>query len=276
MAPPLVDGAWLSEHISDAGLRVLDLRWYLDKPGRPAYLAGHIPGAVFVALEDITGARGDGRHPLPGGDQFQAAMRRAGVNRDARVIVYDDLGGYSAARLWWLFRYFDRDVASVLDGGLAAWRGELATGEEQAPAEGNFVAGERQGEMVLARDEVLAGLGSLRLVDARAGERYRGEIEPVDRRAGHIPGAANVPWSANLGPDKRFLPPPELRARYEAAGIRAGGPNAAYCGSGVSACVDLLALEVAGIHGVKLYAGSWSDWSAHPELPLETGSGQRG
>lgn len=249
---------------------MIDLRWYLDKPGRPAFLAGHIPGAVFVDLDEITGREGDGRHPLPSREKFQAAMRRAGVDRDSHVVVYDDLGGFSAGRLWWLFRYFGHDVASLLNGGLDAWPGERATGEEPAPPAGDFEAGEAQTDLVLSRAEVLAGLGSRGLVDARAPERFRGEVEPMDPRAGHIPGAGNVPWNANLGPDKRFLPPAELRARYEAAGIREGEPAAAYCGSGVSSCVDLLALELAGIKGVKLYGGSWSDWSRH-DLPLEVG-----
>lgn len=270
MAPPLVDAAWLRQHLAEPHLRLIDLRWYLDRPGRPAYLAGHIPGAAFVELDDITGREGDGRHPLPEREQFQSALRRAGVDRDSHVIVYDDLGGFSAARLWWLCRYFDRDIASVLDGGLGAWPGDLAAGEEPAPPAGDFEAGEPRRDMVLSRADVLGRLGSLRLVDARAPERYRGEVEPMDPRAGHIPGAANVPWSANLGPDKRFLPAEQLRARYEAAGIRDGEAAAAYCGSGVSSAVDLLALELAGIRGVKLYNGSWSDWSRH-DLPVEVG-----
>ncbi len=264
---PLVSGAWLKKHLAAQDLRVIDLRWYLDgRSGRDAYREGHIPGAVFVDLErELTAAEGPGRHPIPGQAQFEVAMRQAGVGRSSRVVVYDDQGGYSAARLWWLLRYHRHRVAAVLDGGIGAWEGPFETGETVAPA-GDFEAAEPDASMVVDRDAVRRAGDSV-LFDARAAERYRGEVEPIDAKAGHIPGARNVPWRSNLGADWRFLPPAELRARYAAA---EGREVIAYCGSGVSAAVDLLALELAGIRGARLYEGSWSDWSAQ-ELPIATG-----
>ena len=264
---PLVSGAWLNEHLAAEDLRVIDLRWYLDgRSGRDAHRAGHIPGAAFVDLErEITAPEGPGRHPIPPPSQFEAAMRRAGVGRSTRVVVYDDQGGYSAARLWWLLRYHRHLAVAVLDGGLAAWEGPLERGETVGPP-GDFEAGEPDPSMIVDRDAVQREAGAV-LFDARAAERYRGEVEPIDAKAGHIPGAHNVPWRSNLGEDWRFLSPAELRALYAAA---EGREVIAYCGSGVSAAVDLLALELAGIRGARLYEGSWSDWSAR-ELPIATG-----
>lgn len=249
---------------------MIDMRWYLDgRSGRDEYLAGHIPGAVFVDLErEITGAEGPGRHPLPGRHQFEEAMRRAGVGAGGRVAVYDDQGGYSGARLWWLLRYFGHPRAAVLDGGLVAWAGPLEAGPVEVPP-GDFTAGPGVASMVVDLDGVRASAGAS-LVDARARDRYRGEVEPIDARAGHIPGAGNVPWRSNLGHDWLFLPPSELGRLYEEAGVVEGTETIAYCGSGISACVDLLAMEVAGIRGAKLYEGSWSDWARH-DLPIATG-----
>jgi thiosulfate/3-mercaptopyruvate sulfurtransferase len=270
---PLVDAGWLAEHLSDHDMRVIDLRWYLDgRSGRDAYHAGHIPGAAFVDLEkDITGADGAGRHPLPAREQFEQAMRRAGVNAGDAVVVYDDQGGYSAARLWWLLRLFGHERAAVLDGGIDAWSGGLETGSKELPQEGDFVAGEPDRSLYLTYDEMTRDRARVALVDARAPERYRGEVEPIDPKPGHIPGARNVPWTANLGADKRFLPPERLRGKYAAAGVADGAAAVAYCGSGVSAVVDVLGMELAGFDGVRLYAGSWSDWVSHPEAPVATG-----
>ena len=264
---PLVSGAWLSEHLADPDLRVIDLRWYLDgRSGRDAYLAGHIAGAAFVDLErEITAPEGPGRHPIPGPAQFQSAMRRAGVDRSTRVVIYDDQGGYSAARLWWLLRYHRHPAAAVLDGGIAAWTGPLEQGEAVV-APGDFEVAEPEASMVVDREAVRAAAGAV-LFDARGAERYRGEVEPIDAKAGHIPGALNVPWRSNLGEDWRFLAPDLLRALYAAGEDH---EVIVYCGSGVSAAVDLLALEVAGVSGSKLYEGSWSDWSGQ-ELPVATG-----
>ena len=264
---PLVSADWLSEHLAAEDLRVIDLRWYLDgRSGRDAYLAGHIPGAVFVDLErDITGVDGPGRHPLPNREQFQEAMRAAGVEPESGVVVYDDQGGYSAARLWWLMRYFGHPLVAVLDGGLLAWRGDLER-EPASPPRGSFWAAVPDQTMVVDRDQVRAARRAV-LFDARAPDRYRGEAEPIDAKAGHIPGARNVPWRSNLDADWHFLPGDQLQRNY--AGAK-GREVIAYCGSGVSAGVDLLGLELAGITGAKLYEGSWSDWSRQ-DLPVATG-----
>jgi thiosulfate/3-mercaptopyruvate sulfurtransferase len=270
---PLVDAQWLLENLDDAGLRVIDFRWYLDgRSGLEAYRKGHIPGAVFVDLEgEVTGHQaGGGRHPLPEREAFQRAMREAGVNRDTSVVVYDDQGGSPAARLWWLLGYFGHGAAAVLDGGVGAWPGGLATGEETVPG-GDFVAAEPRLDMKLDYEAVRELARPSVLIDARAPRRYRGELEPVDPVAGHIPGARNAPWEDNLGPDGRLKSPDQLRQQFAALGIHDGSNAVAYCGSGVTACMDLLALEVAGLRGGRLYPGSWSDWSSRPDAPVATG-----
>jgi len=267
---PLVDAGWLAEHLADPDLRVIDFRWYLDgRSGRDAYAAGHVPGAIFVDLEEVTGETGPGRHPLPLAEQFAAVMRAAGVSSRTRVVVYDDAGGSVAARLWWLLRHFGHAQAAVLDGGLQAWGQPVATDAAQ-PVPGDFVA-------VEAEDEV-ADLAAVRdrrastvLLDARAGERYRGETEPIDPRAGHVPGARSAPWTGNLGPDGRLLAPARLRARFRELGVEDAQLVISSCGSGVNACLNILALEVAGLGRARLYEGSWSEWSRRPELPAATG-----
>jgi thiosulfate/3-mercaptopyruvate sulfurtransferase len=267
---PLVDAGWLAEHGSDPDLRVIDFRWYLDgRRGRDAHAGGHLPGAVFVDLEDVTGDTGPGRHPLPSAEQFAAAMRAAGVSSRSEVVVYDDAGGSIAARLWWLLRHFGHAEAAVLDGGIQAWPRPLATDATQ-PAPGDFVA-------VAAADEV-DDLAAVRdrdadavLLDARVGERFRGETEPVDARAGHIPGARNAPWPGNLGTDGRLLAPARLRERFQKLGVGDVEKVISSCGSGVTACHNILAMEVAGLGRARLHEGSWSEWSRHPELPAATG-----
>lgn len=269
---PLVTPEWLHEHIDDPDLRVVDFRWYLDgRSGREAYLSGHIPGAVFCDLADVTGPHPPGgRHPLPSREQFQAAARAAGIGRRTAVVAYDDASGSNAGRLWWLLRWFGHPAAAVLDGGVQAWGEPLETREVEPPA-GDFVAVEPEPGQVLDFEEVAARPPGTVLIDARAPERYRGEQEPVDPKAGHIPGAVNVFWKANLGEDGRYRSPSELRRLYEAAGVGSGERTVVYCGSGVSAVHDLLALELAGFTGVKLYPGSWSDWADHDEAPVATG-----
>jgi thiosulfate/3-mercaptopyruvate sulfurtransferase len=254
-------------------VRVIDFRWYLDgRSGRDAYITGHIPGAVFVDLDgEVTGHRpGAGRHPLPEREAFERVMRQAGVSRHSQVVVYDDQGGSPAARLWWLLRYFGHDEVGVLDGGLGAWTGELATGEETAPV-GDFVAAEPRLGMKLDYQAVRELTAPRVLIDARAPQRFRGEVEPVDPVAGHIPGARNVPWEGNLGPDGHLRSPEELRQRFATLGIEDGSNVVSYCGSGVTACMNLLALEVAGLQGARLYPGSWSDWSKRPDAQIATG-----
>lgn len=201
-------------------------------------------------------------------------MRRAGIRNDSTVVAYDDLGGFSAARLWWLLRYFGHRAVAVLDGGLGNWSGELST-ESVEPEAGDFVAAEGDDAMKLDYEQLQSPAVEPVLLDARAPERFRGEVEPIDPRAGHIPGARSRPWQANLDERRRFLPPEELRRQFQELGVRAGAEVVSYCGSGVSACQSLLALEVAGLSGARLYPGSWSDWSNRAEAPAALGPDAR-
>lgn len=252
---------------------VLDVRYRLGGTGGGPgeFAAGHVPGAVYVdlddALADPPGERG--RHPLPDPARFAAAMRAAGVGLTRPVVVYDDWSGRAAARAWWLLRHHGHPDVRVLDGGWSAWQaagGEVETGPGTPPAPGDFEP--RPGDLrVVTADEVPA-VGVL--VDARAPERYRGEVEPIDPVAGHVPGAVNVPTDANLRPDGTFRPANELRALYADVGATAGGDVAAYCGSGVTAAHDVLAMELAGVDAA-LYAGSWSEWVADPGRPVARG-----
>ena len=267
---PLVSPEWLRDHLGDPDLRTIDFRWYLlGRDGRDAYARGHIPGAVFVDLEEVTGTEGGGRHPLPTGTQLAEAMRKAGVDSDSRVVVYDDAGGSIAARLWFLLRWFGHDGQAVLDGGIQAWGEPLETTVPTVPR-GNFEWREPDRSRVLDFDAVRR-LAGVPLIDARAGERYRGEREPVDPKAGHVPGAVSAPWMENLGPDGRFKSSAELLKRFAALGADGEGGAVVYCGSGVNACHDLLAMELAGLSNGLLYSGSWSDWSSH-DAPIATGS----
>ncbi|MDI3402462.1 sulfurtransferase [Streptomyces cavernicola] len=261
---------------------LLDVRWQLSAAkaagepafdGRAEYAAGHLPGAVFVDLDaELAGPPGaDGRHPLPDLDVFGEAMRAAGVSADRDVVVYDGGQGWAAARAWWLLRWTGHPSVRVLDGGLAAWSGELSTCTP-APEPGDFVpkpgaTGETgsvdaDGAAALAR----SGL----LLDARAAERYRGDVEPIDRVGGHIPGAVSAPTTENVGPDGRFLPREQLAERFRSLGAVEGTEVGVYCGSGVSGAHEILALAVAGIPAV-LYPGSWSQWSADESRPVATG-----
>jgi thiosulfate/3-mercaptopyruvate sulfurtransferase len=264
---PLVSAGWLRQHIGDRDVRVIDFRWYLQGGnGREAYDKAHIPGAVFVDLEAVTGLDGAGRHPLPPASQFETEMQKAGVDATTRVVVYDDAGGSVAARLWFLLGWFGHEAQAVLDGGLQAWGQPL---DDLIPSvdEGNFHARQPDRSRILDF-EAVRHVREVPLLDARAGERYRGEMEPVDPKAGHIPGAVSAPWMQNLGPDGRFKSPAELREHFLALGAEAGA--VVYCGSGVNATHHLLAMEVAGLPNGRLYAGSWSDWS-HRDAPVATG-----
>ena len=252
---------------------VLDVRYQMGGPGGlHEYAAGHVPGAAYVVLDtdlaDPPGVRG--RHPLPAQVTFEAAMRRVGVRGDRPVVVYDDWAGRAAARCWWLLRFHGHADVRVLDGGWSAWQragGEVETGVITV-APGTFVAD--PGHLaVLEIDDVLAFAESGTLVDARAPERFRGEVEPVDPVAGHIPGAVNVPTGANLRPDGTFLSAEQIRIVYDTARRNADGDVAAYCGSGVTAAHNLLALTRAGVDAA-LYAGSWSEWVADASRPVET------
>ncbi len=266
---PLVSAEWLHQHIGDEDLRVIDFRWYLvGKRGREEYLAGHIPGAVFVDLDDVTG-EGPGRHPLPTREQFQSAMRTAGVSAGTKVVAYDDAGGSVAARLWFLLRWFGHERQAVLDGGLQGWGGPLETASTEVSL-GDFTAAQPDRSRVLSFEDVVKHRG-VPVIDARAGERYRGETEPVDPKAGHIPGARSAPFAGNLDEGGRFKSSTELRERYEELGVDPEEGAVVYCGSGVNACHDLLAMELAGVKNVRLYEGSWSDWS-NRDAPVATGS----
>ncbi|MFJ4006603.1 sulfurtransferase [Streptomyces sp. NPDC090023] len=259
---------------------LLDLRWQLSAPDAPAfdaraaYEAGHLPGAVFVDLDrELAAPPGPrGRHPLPDIAEFGAAMRRAGVSAGTPVVVYDGGQGWAAARAWWLLRATGHPNVRVLDGGLTAWEGPLST-EVPAPAEGDFEPLPEPTGMLDA-DSAAALAGSGVLLDARAGERYRGEVEPIDRVGGHIPGALSAPTMENVGPDGRFLPAADLRDRFKALGVSGDAPVGVYCGSGVSAAHEVLALAVAGIPAA-LYVGSWSEWSNDPSRPVAVGPDPR-
>ncbi|WP_134768694.1 sulfurtransferase [Nocardioides sp. 1609] len=256
-------------------LVLLDVRWTLGGPPEHGdYLLGHLPGAVFVPLDTDLAAHGrptDGRHPLPGLDQVQAAARRWGVRAGSTVVAYDATGNLASARAWWLLRWAGFTDVRLLDGGLAAWvaAGQPLDDDDVVPAAGDVVL--PGGGMVTVDAEEVSGFGAGGvLLDARAGERYRGEVEPVDPRAGHVPGAVSAPTVDNLAPDGTFRPPAELRARFEALGVRAGVATAVYCGSGVTAAHEIAALAIAGHDDVALYPGSWSQWS-NLDRPVATG-----
>lgn len=277
---PLVTTEWLAAELGAPSLRVADVRWYLDpaRRGRDAYQAGHIPGAVFLDMDvDLSapgGGRGlpAGRHPWPGKDQFERVMSAAGIGPETRVVAYDDQAGAMAARLWYLLRAYGHDAVAVLDGGLPKWTAEGRPVETSSvnPPPAAFVARPREG-WVLDKAAMVREAPRSLVLDARAAERYRGDSDPIDPRAGHIPGGRNAPYKDNLSGAAIpvFRAPGELRARYEALGADRDEPIV-YCGSGVTACHNLLALELAGLRG-RLYAGSWSEWSADPSLPVATG-----
>lgn len=258
-------------------LVVLDVRWSLAQPdGRPAFRGGHVPGAVYVDLGAELAdheATGLGRHPLPSEAQLNAALRRWGVHDGDEIVVMDDLGNQSAARAWWLLRHAGFDRVRMLDGGLAAWSAAghpLETGET-APEPGDATA--RYGGMpVLSIEQAAAMPASGVLLDARAAERYRGDVEPVDPKAGHIPGAVSAPSAATLDADGRFLPAETLREQFAALGAEPGAAVGAYCGSGVTAAHAIAALAIAGIDAA-LFPGSWSQWS-NTDRPVATGAEQ--
>jgi thiosulfate/3-mercaptopyruvate sulfurtransferase len=277
-AAPLVSVEELRSDPGRSGATLLDVRWELGwapGAGRQQYLDGHIPGAAFIDLETaLAGPPGDGgRHPLPSANDFEAAMRDAGVSGERPVIVYDGSNSVAAARAWWLLRYFGHARVFVLDGGFSGW---LAAGlaierEAPAPTPGDFVP--RAGGMPLLDASGAARLaaGGGVLLDARAPERFRGESEPIDPVAGHIPGAANLPSPTLVDGTGRFLDAAALRERFGAVGASEGAEVGAYCGSGVTAAHEVLALEVAGLSGAALYVGSWSEWIRDPSRPVATG-----
>lgn len=273
---PLIAPAGLVADLAGDHPVVLDVRWRLAGPaGAESYREGHLPGAVFVDLDTaLAGAPGEGgRHPLPDPAHLQRHLRAAGVRAGHPVVVYDDADGSVAARAWWLLRWAGHEDVAVLDGGYAAWvaGGHPVTTEAPEPEPGDIEV--RPGGMpVLDADEAAALARDGLLLDARARPRYAGETEPVDPRAGHIPGAVNAPFSGHIGEDGHWLSPERLAARFADLGLKPGEAVGAYCGSGVTASSVVLALEVAG-HPTPagLYAGSWSHWSRDPERPAATG-----
>ncbi len=271
---PFVSARWLANHLDD--VVVVDCRWSLDgSQGHVQYLDGHVPGAVFLDLDvDLAApaSRDGGRHPLPEADAFAAAMSGAGIGDDTTVVAYDTMGGAIAARLVWMLRVLDRRAA-VLDGGLAAWSGPLETGEvTPGPALASFTAQPWPAAAVASAQDVARSVDTGGLVlDARAPERYRGEQEPVDARPGHVPGAVNLPFADNLAAGGVLRPDTELRDRFVGAGVTPDRDVVVYCGSGVTACHDVLAMELAGLGRPRLFVGSWSAWAADPARPAATG-----
>jgi thiosulfate/3-mercaptopyruvate sulfurtransferase len=271
MLPPVVPVSWLHEHADDVAL--VDVRWYLDgRSGHAAYLDGHLPGARFLDLDRwLAGdpAGGGGRHPLPDAETFAEGMRRLGLDDGDPVVAYDDAGGVIAARLVWMLRVTGHEAA-LLDGGIGAWTGERATGEEDPPVPGGFTARAWPAAMLADIEDVSSSPTGRVVLDARNPDRYRGDQDPVDPRPGHVPGARNLPCRANLRADGTFLPVDALRRRFAAVGVDASTEVISYCGSGVTACHNLLALELAGYAGGRLYPGSWSEYS-RTSRPAETG-----
>jgi len=265
-------------HDTGAPCVLLDCGFELADPeaGERAFLAGHLPGAQYAHLErDLSGPRSgrNGRHPLPARDAFASTAGRWGIAPGVTVVTYDNHGSPYAARAWWLLRWLGHDAVAVLDGGRAAWidaGGALASGPAPAmAAQPPYPAG-AAAMPTLGVEAVLAALGRVRIIDARAGERFRGDVEPLDAVAGHIPGATNRFFKDNLGADGRFKPAATLRAEFEAFGTPAQDV-VHQCGSGVTACHNLLAMTHAGLAGSQLYAGSWSEWCSDPARPVARG-----
>jgi thiosulfate/3-mercaptopyruvate sulfurtransferase len=276
MTELVVDAAWLASHRDD--VVVADVRWSATggtREAERAFATGHIPGAVFFDVDrDLAGTpfvEGPGRHPLPSPERFAETLAATGIGPEERVVAYDDVGGSVAARLWWMFDAIGRSCA-LLDGGLASWPGPLETGLAmvRTPAEvdvrpwppDRLIEANGVAEALRAGDVVL---------DARASERYRGEREPIDHVAGHIPGARSAPFAEVVGPGDGFRSPEALRAWFESLGVRDGSVPLAYCGSGVTASLDVFALRLAGLGNARLYEGSWSDWVHDPVRPIATG-----
>lgn len=275
---PLISPAELQEHQARDACVVVDCRFNLGEPaaGRQAWAEAHVPGARYAHLdEDLAAPVGEqgGRHPLPGADQFARLLARWGVQPHHLVVAYDDAGGAIAGRLWWLLRHFGHEQAAVLDGGFAAWQAAGLPVEKQPPEVHEAPLRELYpGRMpVIDAHELIDRLqaGSIVLIDVRDGQRFAGAVEPLDRVAGHVPGAVNLPLTGNVDEAGRFLAPQALRQRFQSIiGQRPVAEVALMCGSGVSACQSLVAMEHAGLAGATLYAGSWSDWISDADRPV--------
>lgn len=269
-----VDAAWLLKHHEDEQVKVLDVRWYYRASGREAYTNGHIPGATFVDLDrDLAGAPGiGGRHPLPSVEAFSDSMRAAGIHSESCVVVYDDASGMIGGRLWWMLRACGHASVAVLDGGLAEWcrRGYPLSIEIPLVEPGNFVAQHDFVGAVSVEDLERLRDEGVPILDARSAARYLGHEEPMDAHAGHIPGALSAPFADNLTGAGVFKSDAELRHRFAALGVGDTGRVVVYCGSGVSACHNLVALEKAGLTGGLLFTGSWSEWLSDPSRAIAT------
>lgn len=278
---PTVSGTWLREHLNDPQVVIVDCRFALTQPelGRQQYQTNHIPGAYYLDLnQDLSSPvrQHGGRHPLPDVQELAAKLSALGIHSQpphgpTLVVAYDDSRFAFASRLWWLLRYLGHEQIAVLEGGFAGWQAEgyPVTAEIPAPKSGDFVP-QLQAEQVvdIATVQARKDLPSVVLVDSREGDRYRGEREPIDPVAGHIPGAVNYPWQDGVDPQGHFLSPIQQRDRW--AEVADADEILVYCGSGVTACVNLLSLAIAGISTGKLYPGSWSDWCSYPDLPIGT------
>ena len=279
MASPLITPTALAKRLGDSAWVVVDCRFVLTDPdaGHAAYLRGHIPGARYAHLDnDLAGVSGpaDGRHPLPPVEDFTATLGAWGISNASHVVVYDDLSGAIAARLWWMLHWVGHRAVHVLDGGLKAWQTAGLPLEQETPdvrAE-EYIAHEVRRDWVVSIDQVPLELAKgARLVDARAPERFQGLTEPIDPVAGHIPGAINWPFSEALRPDGKMRPADELHTRLRHLMDQPGG-FIAMCGSGVTACHLLLAVNAAGLGDGRAYIGSWSEWIRDPERPIATGT----
>lgn len=278
-ASPLLSAAELAGHLDDPGWRIIDCRFDLQHPeaGEAAYGEAHIPGALYAHLErDLAGpiTPTSGRHPLPDPQRLCATFSAWGIGPDTQVVCYDAQANAYAGRLWWLLRWLGHERVAVLDGGLQAWVGgaypRSATPSQVTPA---IFQGRARADMVVATAELAAqiGSGTLRLVDVRTPERFAGEKESIDPVAGHIPGARNLPYQSNLDASECYLPPEVLKKMYRRVLDDVSPEHCVLmCGSGVTACHSLLALELAGLAGAKLYAGSWSEWIRDPGRPVAT------
>lgn len=276
----LVSVEQLREHLNDPRWCVVDVRHDLfdADAGIRAYREGHIPGAVFANIDThLSGTKTglNGRHPLPSRDDLIEAFRVWGINNDTQIVAYDAQGGQFASRLWWLARWLGHQSVALLDGGWSKWSSETRLTSREVPVRprGNFTAGDSMMPLVSVQQVLQQLEASDRiLLDARTPERYRGEQEPIDPVAGHIPGARNRPWQQNLNADQTFKSPSELRAEFNTLlGEQAPSQVAHQCGSGVTACHNVFAMELAGLPGSALYGGSWSEWIADPARPVATG-----
>jgi thiosulfate/3-mercaptopyruvate sulfurtransferase len=274
----LIETSALAADLDDPSLAVVDCRFDLKdtSAGGRAYETAHIPGAVYADVDrDLSAPKTgtNGRHPLPEVDIFVATLGRLGIDAGTQVVVYDQDSGGFASRLWWMLRWLGHDGVALLDGGFAKWSGEGRPTKSGVESRPRRVFGPHVQPQMMANAadvEGIVGKSDWRLIDARAPERFRGDIEPIDKVAGHIPGAVNVPFLENLDANGTFKSPADLAERFRnASGSTPTDHLVVYCGSGVTACQNLLALEHAGMHGAKLYPGSWSEWSSDPSRPMK-------